>query len=417
MTKALPKDFIPSLEWIDSQHDIMCQELFSLANINSGSFNLAGLQQVEQKLEELFAPLGGTLENLSLPPLRCVNEEGEYQFQQLGKALRIRKRPEAPLRVFLGGHMDTVFAANHPFQETQKLDKNTLRGPGVADLKGGLLVMLKALEAFEMTPWAENVGWEVLINPDEEIGSPGSANLFIEAAKHNHLGLIFEPSISEECLAGARKGSGNFTMIVKGRSAHAGREHHLGRNAIRAVTEFILAIDSLNGLREGVTINPGYVKGGGAANMVPDLAIAKFNIRIATLDDELWVMTEMDKIQKKLAVMEGISFDLQGYFQRKPKLFNEDHQRLFQHTKKCGQMLGINLDFVPTGGCCDGNNLAAAGLPNLDTLGVVGGGIHTSEEYVKLSSLTERAKLSAMLLMRLASGQLPWGKNTSLDSD
>ena len=137
-------------------------------------------------------------------PHELEDSAGSAVREPLGKALLIRKRPEAPLRLLLCCHTDTVYPSDHPFQKSVRIADNILRGPGVTDAKGGLVVMLLALEAFERSPWSAKLGWEVLINPDEEIGSPGSAPLLIQAAKRNDLGLIFEPSFPDGNLAGAR---------------------------------------------------------------------------------------------------------------------------------------------------------------------------------------------------------------------
>lgn len=400
--------YIPYLDGIAADEAANVATLLELAAINSGSQNLAGLARMCERLATLFAPLGGDVEILELPTYQVVNRQGELEERALGRALRIRKRPDAPLKVFLGGHMDTVFGADHPFQDSRWLDENTLNGPGVADLKGGLLVMRSALMALERSPWAANIGWEILINPDEEIGSPGSAPLLLEAAKRNHLGLVYEPSLPDGSLAGARKGSGNFSVVVRGRAAHAGRDHAAGRNAIRLLADFITAIDDLNGKRADVTINVGFVEGGGPVNIVPDLAVGKFNVRIARPEDEAWFLGEADRILAELNRREGYSLALHGHFNRKPKILSPGNVRLFEVLRDCGNELGFALSWKPTGGCCDGNNLAAAGLPNVDNLGVRGGKIHSADEFMLRDSLTERARLSALLMMKLASGELAW---------
>ncbi len=401
--------FTPWLEWLDSQQQQMLDATIELSRINSGSFNAAGVNAVAEALDRLSRELGGEREFIEVAPYVSVNAKGERVEQPLGRALRIRKRPEAPLQVFLCGHLDTVFAVDHPFQDVRWLDDNTLNGPGVADLKGGLVLMFKALEALERSPWADKVGWEVLLNPDEEIGSPSSAALLQQAAGRHHLGLIYEPSFADGNLAGQRKGSGNFTVVTKGLAAHAGREHHLGRNAIRALCDFISDLDDLNGQRAGVTINPGYIQGGGAVNVVPDTALSRFNIRLEQPEDEAWCLAKIDQLLEQINDRDGLSIELHGGFGRKPKVLTPTNLKLFELVKECGANLEMDLNWLPTGGCCDGNNLAAAGLPNVDTLGVQGGKIHSADEYCLVSSLSQRAKLSALLLMKLASSEdLSW---------
>lgn len=395
-----------ALDWIASQHDSMLQRTVTLANINSGSLNPAGVTRVRQTLAAYCHCLGGEQAVIALQPFKQVDHHGELREYPIADALRIRKHPQAPLQVFLGGHMDTVFAIDHPFQTVTQVDDNTLNGPGVADLKGGLIVMLTALEALERSPFAGNIGWELLFNPDEEIGSLSSAHLLTEAASRCHLGLIYEPCLANGNLAGDRKGSGNFSLVVKGRAAHAGREHALGRNAIRALCDTVSAIDALNGQRDGITINPGFIHGGGAVNVVPDNAMARINIRLQRESDAAWCQDKLNTLVAEVNRRDGIELFLHGGFGRMPKLLNDAHLALYSLVRECGQHLDLDLSWQPTGGCCDGNNLSAAGLPNIDTLGVQGGNIHSADEYMKIDSLSARAKLNALLLMRLAQGRL-----------
>jgi glutamate carboxypeptidase len=401
-------EYAPYLDWIDKQYERMYQALLALADTNSGTFNIAGLDQVLQKLSGLLEPLGGEQEIISLEPMKQVGARGEIEQIPLGKALRIRKRSGASIQVLLGVHMDTVFPVDSPFQKTVRVDHNTMNGPGVADAKGGLVVLMTVLEALERSPWAGNVGWEVLINPDEEVGSPSSATLLEQSARRNLLGLIFEPTFPDGSLAAERKGTGYFTAVVRGKAAHAGRDPHLGRNAIRAMADFVRAIDNLNGQRDGVTVNAGFIQGGGPVNIVPDLAIMKFNVRIALPEDETWVQEMLNETTRAINVRDGLSIELHGQFLRKPKIISKANRRLIHMIGECGADLGMRLQWHKSGGCCDGNNLASAGLPNVDNLGVRGGNIHSQQEYMHLPSLTERAKLSALFLMKLASGHIKW---------
>ena len=401
------REYQPLLQWIDEQTPAMRDELLRLSNINSGSFNTAGVNATSARLSQLFAPLGAQQEVLPVAPYRSTADDGILKERPLGHAVRLRRRPDAPLQIFFCGHLDTVFAADHAFQKAVQKDADTLHGPGVADLKGGMLVMYLALSALERSPWAEKIGWEVLWNPDEEVGSQSSAPLLAQAAKRNRFGLVYEPAFADGNLASARKGSGNFDVIVKGRAAHAGRDHHLGRNAIRAAADFISELDRLNGQRGELTINPGYVRGGGALNIVPDTCVFKFNVRTGEGGDECWLQDQLDLLLTR-AQREGIQFELRGGFTRPPKLFDTRTQQLAGMLADCGKSLGLALQFKPTGGCCDGNNLAAEGLVNIDNLGVVGGEIHSDREFMRLSSLPERARLSALLLLRLARGELNW---------
>jgi glutamate carboxypeptidase len=403
-------NYRPHLDWIQAQVPAQRDELLRLSNINSGSYHAAGVNRVADRVEQLFAPLvaPGGIERLDLPPHRVTNDRGEAVEYPIGRALRLRQRPEAKLQVFLAGHLDTVFGEKHPFQAARAVGDDTLNGPGVADLKGGLLVMQLALSALERSPWKDRIGWEAVFNPDEEIGSEGSAPLFRQGAARNAFGLVFEPSFPDGNLASARKGSGNFDVIVRGRAAHAGRDPHLGRNAVRAAADVVAALDALNGQRHDLTVNVGYVHGGGPTNIVPDLCIVKFNVRTAIADDEAWLQAQLDRIVATVQQKDGIKLEVRGSFTRGPKVMTPGIEKLAGLIGDCGRQLGLALEFRPTGGCCDGNNLAAAGLPNIDNLGVVGGEIHSDREFMRVSSLGQRAQLSALLLLRLASGEIQW---------
>ncbi len=401
-------DYQPHLDWIAGQHAAMLEMTLAWSRINSGSYHLDGLAKMADVLQKAFAPLEGELEHIQLSPMPSVNAKGDAITTPLGDALRIRKHPDAPLKVLLTGHMDTVFAKEHPFQTPITVDDNTVNGPGVADMKGGIVVFLHALKALERSPWAGEIGWEVLLNSDEEIGSIGSAPLLAESAKRNHIGLTYEPCLPDGTLAGARKGSGNFTAVMRGRAAHAGRNPEQGRNAIVALSEYILAINALGGQRYGLTVNPGQIEGGGATNVVPNLAICRFNVRLKEPEDMDWMQAQLDALTQEYNEREGFALELHGGFTRPPKPMTEKIEHLFGLLKVCGKDLGISIAHQDTGGCCDGNNLAAHGLPNVDTLGVCGGAIHSADEFLKVDSLTERAQLSALLLLRLAAKEVAW---------
>ena len=208
-------------------------------------------------------------------------------------------------------------------------------------------------------------------------------------------------------LAGARKGSGNFSVIFTGKSAHAGREHHLGRNAIVAASEFITAVDQLSGKRDGLTVNVAKLEGGGPNNVVPERAVARFNVRVEQPADADWTTNQVNAAIEKINARDGYGAELHGGFGRPPKPMTPQLKAFFEALKGVGAELGLEVGWKATGGCCDGNNIATAGVPVIDTLGVRGAHIHSAQEYVRLDSLEERAKLSALLLLRVAAGDIP----------
>ena len=394
------------LRWIDLQHARMVDLVTTWAEINSCSHHLAGLDRCAKVISRAFAALGGEMRWIDLPPREVVDCSGRLIRQGLGRAIHITKRATAPRTALLAIHYDTVYGAEHPFQHCARIDDHTLRGPGVADAKGGLAVMLVALEALERSDLGEHLGWEVLITPDEEVGSPGSTPLFTEAAGRNQIGMVFEPALPDGSLVGARKGSGNFAAVVTGRAAHAGRDPEKGRNAIHALAQFIVELKQIATRVPGATVNVGMVEGGGPVNVVPDLAIARFNLRINSSDQQKQVEEQLRRIGEAINSADGIHLQVYGSITAPPKPLDGPTVRLFEHVAACGSELGLSLEWRPGGGVCDGNRLAAAGLPTVDTLGPRGGNLHSAEEYLLLDSLTERAKLSALLLFKHAGGEL-----------
>ncbi|NNE40432.1 MAG: hydrolase [Marinicaulis sp.] len=404
---AISSNLSSDLGFLDDKRSEMTATLRDWCAINSGSGNLDGLAKMHGALGEAFADLDAEVETVPSHPRASVTQDGEQVEKPVGDMLRLVKRPQAPVRVLLSGHMDTVFAADHPFQGEKFLDDDTLNAPGAADMKGGLLVMLYALKTIEQSNHADKIGYEVLINADEEIGSHGSAHMLTEAAKRAQFACVYEPALADGTLAGARKGSGNFDVIFRGKPAHAGREHHLGRNAIVAAADFASIVDKLTGGRENLTVNVARIDGGGPNNVVPDLAVVRFNVRVEQPEDAGWMMTAVQTAVAEIGSRDGITAELTGGFTRPPKPMTSSLLAFFEALKKAGAELDINIDWQPTGGCCDGNNIAAAGIPVIDTLGVRGANIHSAQEFAKLDSLVERAKLSALLLLKIAAGELP----------
>lgn len=392
------------LKWVSSEKERMIAGLTAWANINSGTGNLKGLATMLATLKEAFQKLGPKIQEIELQPYACFDDKGTLIQQALGKALYLTKREEAPIQVFLGGHMDTVFPANSPFQTAERIDADILKGPGVTDMKGGLMILLKALEVLEMSPFAKNIGWHVVINSDEEIGSPGSAPLLSKVAKKCRLGMIFEPCMASGALVNARKGSLNFTVLAKGKSAHAGRDFHLGKNAISALSHFILQAEQMTDLVRGITVNVGKITGGGALNIVPDLAVCGINVRVEHPQDLAKVKEQFQTIADRLNAEKGFSLLLHINSERPPKPFEEKHQALFHAFAGCAADLGRELMFQSSGGVTDGNLLFAAGLPTIDSLGALGGEIHTFDEFILLDSLVTKTELAALFLLKLAKG-------------
>jgi glutamate carboxypeptidase len=379
----------------------MLDQVLSWTAINSGSRNLAGLASMGELLAGAFSALPGELEMRQAAPVEGVDEAGRSFAVEHGQNLLLTVRPQAAVQLLFTGHMDTVYAADHDFQETRWLDERTLNGPGVADMKGGIAVLLAALKAIEPSPMAADVGYQVLINSDEEVGSLGSAPLIAQCADGKRAALTYEPSaLPDGTLAGARPGSGNFSFTVKGRSAHAGRNPQDGRNAIVAASELALRLSMSK--TPGLSINPARMDGGSPNNVVPDLAVLRVNMRPRTGDDEEIAQRLIAKAVEETAVQHDVYIEIRGGFARPPKPMTPAGEALFELVAGAGADLGQTIGWRASGGVCDGNNIAACGVPVVDTMGVRGGKIHSEEEFLIVASLKERAALSALTILRLA---------------
>ena len=367
--------------------------------INSGTRNLAGLAAMADALADSFSALPGHLVLIDPEPAENVSADGQVQPLDHGKHLHLAVRPDAPVQLLLTGHMDTVYGVDHPFQANHWLPDGNLNAPGAADMKGGLALMLAALEAVEASPLAGRLGYEVLINSDEETGSFSSAGLIAGAARGKVAALTYEPALPDGTLAGARGGTGNFSIVVHGKSAHAGRNPEDGRNALVAAADLALRLN--NAKTAGLAVNPARIDGGGPNNVVPDLAILRVNFRPGDAAAITRARIAIDQAVAIVATKHDVRIHVHGSFNRPPKPLDAGAEKLFGLVKQAGADLGLAIAWKFSGGVCDGNNIAACGVPVVDTMGARGGLIHSADEYLIPESLAERAALSAVTMLRI----------------
>ncbi|MDR3624322.1 MAG: hydrolase [Chlamydiales bacterium] len=381
------KKYLHYLARIDEKKEQMSALVEKWANIASGSNDLSGLNLMLQELKQHFSTFDGKMQEHTL---------------KNGSALSIQKRESAHIQVLLCGHMDTVYSHH----VTCIKEGNYLVGPGVADMKGGLVILLTALQAFESFSHAKHIGWTILITPDEEIGSIYSKPLLQEYAKKNSVGLVFEPALPDGSLVVERMGSTNYRIVFKGIAAHVGRSFYEGKSAISALASFIKEVEKEYKTDTKSILNFGHITGGSAPNVVAENATCSINFRSSSLDD----MASFDTLLKKIKTLISHEHSVEIYiFQeslRAPKLFDEKSKKLFQRIQECAHDLGITIDGKSTGGVCDGNTLARAGLCNIDTMGPKGEFLHSAKERLDLESLTERAKLTCLFLLKLASKEI-----------
>lgn len=375
----------------------LIDRIVALAEINSGSFHPDGVDRCGQRLAEMVDELApDRIEPIAVPPTPGVDGAGHRLGYEVGSALRAVKRPDAPFRVCLFGHLDTVFAKDDPFQ-TVSVDGTVLRGPGVADCKGGLVLAVEALHQLEATELVDQVGWELLVLPDEEVGSIGSKPLLREAAAAADLGLGFEPALPSGGVAAARKGSLTVHAVASGLASHVGRAHDQGHSAILDLAELITEVEAHNA-RPGVTVNCGRISGGGALNAVPDRAVGSFNLRVEAEQDQAWIEERF----AEAAAVAGRQIELIWASRRPAKVRTAELDRILADVTAAAAELGATIEAENTGGSCDGNDLAAFGLVNVDSLGIAGGGIHSDGEFADAASLATRVPVVVEVIRRAA---------------
>ncbi|MBV8215729.1 MAG: hydrolase [Verrucomicrobia bacterium] len=374
-------------EWINAQRAELIQRVLTWSNINSGSRNVPGLNSAAKVIYADFQATDPDFSELLSP-----------NKTDSGPIAIFRKRNRASQQLLLFGHLDTVYGPEHPLQQATLATNGQMLGPGVCDMKGGLAVLLCGLSAFERFVTDKNFGWTIIINSDEEIGSPISSQVFESEAKKHRFGLGFEPALEDGSLASTRKGSGTFTFKAHGKAAHSGRNPAAGRNALVPLARFILDCKRLNERRPTVFLNPAIVSGGEATNVVPDLATCQFNVRTTSREDEDWLQQEMEQLRVSLQDGDQYRIELAGQFTAPPKIMTPEISWLLTLAQSAGAQIGLNLDAKPTGGTCDGNRLAQYGLPNLDNLGARGGAIHSENEFMAPESLIERSRLLFVML-------------------
>ncbi len=398
------RKLLTHVEGIYKCREEMCEIVQRLCRISSTSTDLHGLMAVAQVISEEFKILAGKQELIELPPRATIDEHGNIILKQSAPALTISQREDAKIKLLLVGHMDTVL----PYKENLTrldLDKGYLYCSGAADMKGGLVVMLKALELLEKFPHNQSIGWQVIIIPDEEIGSVASQNLLRQAAKNSDVGLIFEPALPDGSYIHSRKGSINIAVIAHGHPAHVGRDFTAGRNAIVAVSKLIMDIDKLAQTLPEITVNIAQISGGEALNIVPKDAVLRINVRYS---DKETYRQWFDGLEELLQRHRGdVTFEIVKLSERLPKPQTPETKKLFEALNCCWEALSLEKkSSYASGGVCDGNTLAAAGLPTIDTLGVIGGGLHTPEEWMEIKSLPQRAAVCGLLMMALATGDI-----------
>ncbi len=300
--------------------------------------------------------------------------------------------------ILLLGHFDTVYARGTLDDMPVRRRGNKLYGPGVVDMKGGLLVGCVALEALR---WLERMPrrpvW-YLCTSDEELGSPSSRALIELLARESVAALVLEGAGNGGAVKTERKGVGLWQLHVYGRAAHAGVAPEQGRNALHELAHQILWIQTLNDPEQGTSVHVTTAKGGTTSNVIPAAARAVINVRVRSMGEAERLARAFGERQ---AVLEDVRIEFGGGINRPPMERSAVIARLFERAQQLAGELGFTLEETSTGGGSDGNFTAALGVPTLDGLGPIGGGAHATHEHVLLDSFVPRTALLARLIETL----------------
>ncbi len=395
------------------------EELRHLVSIPTGHRNATGLDACRDWFRARFESLGATCRDVDGDPAPEWLREGVVATGSPPPMLvATRTHQRAAARVLLCGHIDTVHDPAGTFRQlVVSQDGKTATGPGCADMKGGLLVSLAALEAIEA--FGVPISWTFAIISDEETGTfhaDASLRALARTCANEHFdaGLVFEPAMPDGGLVIERPGSGQFMIECRGRAAHVGRDFTKGVSAVHALAEAITKAGAFADPAQGLILSIGPIEGGSATNIVPNLARAWGNVRCFRPAAEARAREQLASLNKHHNMLPSTQVDL--IFNRPAKPSTDGVLRLAALARDCLSLLHesratphATMNFSSTGGVCDGNNIQAATenrLPVIDTLGVRGGGLHTTEEWIELDSLVERAQLTALLMERLASGAM-----------
>jgi glutamate carboxypeptidase len=370
------------LDYLQESQEAMTRTLERLVMLESPTNERGAVNAVAGFLVDAFGGLGATVERLPQTAF------GDHLRVTWGQGDR---------QVLLLGHMDTVWPVGETEHRSFRVDRNIATGPGVFDMKGGLVIGLFAVTALHELGLPPAHRLVFLLNSDEEVGSYTSRPFIEEEARRSDAVFVLEPS-REEALVTWRKGVGRFELEVQGRASHSGAAHDRGVSAVQELAHQVLQLEAMTDYDQGTTVNVGVVQGGSKVNVRPATAWANIDLRVTTAQ-EGQRMTEV--ILGLRPVNPDATLIVSGGINRPPWEFTSQGDDLFQRAKRVGAALGLDLWPAGTGGGSDGNFTAALGVPTLDGLGVVGNDAHALTEWVDLASLPRRAALLAELLLDL----------------
>jgi glutamate carboxypeptidase len=397
------------LDWVDAHQEQLLVELTEHVSVNTGTDNIEGIDRYRDMLASDLQELGFATRREAAGPIPVLTCDGGSV--SVADNLVATRKGSSPQRILLNGHMDTVFSATDDFQTLSVDPDGTLHGPGVLDMKGGIVVMLNALRALSAVGFLEEANITILFNSDEEIGSLGSRALIEELAAQHDMGLVFEGT-RENRMTRSRKGLGQVRFKVTGRESHAGASHEQGVSANLELAHQVVAIEQLTDYERGVTVNVGVMEGGEKRNTIPGCADAYIDLRYPTLADGEYLLGAVDEIAAQ-TYMENPNYpelpttEVWGVLHRPVKEINIEVDALIAQAMGLSQLIGEPIvGSIYSGGGTDGSIAQGVGLPTADSFGLNGSGGHSSREKTSLQSLVARTKLAAIIISRQIQSQV-----------
>jgi glutamate carboxypeptidase len=363
------------------QQQKMVGDLRSWVEIESPTSDKESVDRFGKVVAEKFEDLGMTVE------WKEDSERGNHLITRWGSRNG---------QLLLIGHLDTVWELGTLERMPCVIDADIGYGPGIFDMKSGLVIILYALRLIRELK-QDQYPITLLATSDEEVGSETSRQLIEREARSARAAFVLEPAGPNNALKTKRRGVGHFKMTTQGRAAHAGVEPEKGINAIEEIAHQILELQSWNRERPGISVNVGLIRGGSRTNVIPEHAEAMIDVRCDTQDDKKWVEERFQSLEPKKS---GAQVTISGEVDRPPLERNAKVLALYDQAKQIGEAMDYPISEFWTGGGSDGNFTAALGVPTLDGLGAEGGGAHALDEHILTPSLSKRAALLYHMILR-----------------
>ncbi len=364
--------------YIATRYDQFLKDLETIVNIDSDSQYLPGIAKVVEHFEERFATLNW---------YTC-----KHQFsEQYGVCLEASNVPPSALQgkydLLCVGHIDTVYSKGTAAKRPFSLVGDNAMGPGIIDMKAGLVTVLHVAETLQKFGIADKLSLCVAFNSDEEIGSYSSREWIERLSRKSKRVFVFEPRRASGHFVLQRKGGGEYCIQCYGKAAHSGVEPEKGINSVVELAHQILKVNTFGNTKGGTTVNVNVISGGTKANVIPDHAAAAVDVRVSEISEA----QRIEELFKQLChhtSVEGVTVEVSGRLNRPPMEPSEETLQLWKHLVTIGEKSGVEMKWKPTGGGSDGNFTAALGVPTIDAVGPIGGSAHSRDEYLELRSIT-----------------------------